>query len=108
MSAFQLFDPLFQVHGFENFAATRPNKSHLWHYTKSKIKTLDNPGQSDILRPLCATNTPTPREVWNCVKDEGWPLGVGDQESAPNHRELLSLRAMVVSVAETAGLDPVR
>jgi hypothetical protein len=47
-------------------------------------------------------------EVWSCTRDEGRSLGVGDQESAPNHRELLSLRAMVVSVAEKAGLDPVR
>jgi hypothetical protein len=29
-------------------------------------------------------------EVWSCVRDEGRPLGVGDQESAPNRRELLS------------------
>ena len=43
-------------------------------------------------------------EVWNCVRDEGWPLEVCDQESASNHRELLSLRAMVVSVAEKAEL----
>ncbi len=47
-------------------------------------------------------------EVWNCVRDEGRPLDAGDQEPAPNHCELLSLRAMVVSVAEKAGLDPVR
>ncbi len=47
-------------------------------------------------------------EVWNCVRDEGRPLDAGDQEPAPNHRELLSLRAMVVSVAEKAGHDPVR
>jgi hypothetical protein len=47
-------------------------------------------------------------EVWNYVRDEGGPLGVGDQEPTPNHRELLSLRAMVVSVAEKAGPDPVR
>jgi hypothetical protein len=49
-------------------------------------------------------NTPNEREVWNCVRDEGGPLGFGDQALIPNHRELLSLRAMVVSVAETAGL----
>jgi hypothetical protein len=48
-------------------------------------------------------NTPTEREVWNYVRDEGGPLGFGDQALIPNHRELLSLRAMVVSVAETAG-----
>jgi len=42
------------------------------------------------------------------VRDEGGPLGASDQESAPNHRELLSSRAMVVSVAEKAGHDSVR
>jgi hypothetical protein len=46
--------------------------------------------------------------VWNCERDEGGPLEVGDQVLASNHRELLSLRAMVVSVAEKAGLDSVR
>ena len=47
-------------------------------------------------------------EVWSCVRDEGWPLGACDQEPASNHRELLSLRAMVVSVAEKTGRDSVR
>ena len=37
------------------------------------------------------------------TRDEGGPLGFGDQASIPNHRELPSLRAMVVSVTETAG-----
>ena len=63
----------------------------------------------DDVRPTpCVSNTPPAMEVWNCVRDEGRPLDAGDQEPAPNHRELLSLRAMVVSVAEKAGLDPVR
>jgi hypothetical protein len=53
-------------------------------------------------------NTLPAMEVWNCVRDEGRPLGACDQESAPNHRELLSLRAIVVSVAEKTGPDPVR
>ncbi len=39
---------------------------------------------------LCVPNTPTAMEVWSYVRDEGRPLGVGDQESAPNHRVLLS------------------
>ena len=37
------------------------------------------------------------------MRDEGRPLGAGDQEPASNHRELLSLRAMVVSVAGKGG-----
>jgi hypothetical protein len=47
-------------------------------------------------------------EVWNCKRDEGWSLGAGDQAQAPNHCELLALRALVVSVAEKAGAKPVR
>jgi transposase len=38
----------------------------------------------------------------------GRPLGGSDQESPSNHCLLLSLRAMVVSEAATAGPDPVR
>jgi hypothetical protein len=41
-------------------------------------------------------------------RDEGGPLEAGDQDQASNHRELPSLRAMVVSVAETMGRDPIR
>jgi transposase len=47
-------------------------------------------------------------QAWCCTRDEGRPLGSGDQEPDPNHRELLSLRAMVVNVAETAEQDSVR
>jgi zinc-finger binding domain of transposase IS66/Transposase C of IS166 homeodomain len=43
-----------------------------------------------VQRSSCATNTSTAMEVWNCVRDEGWPLGIRDQERVPNHRELLS------------------
>ncbi|SDR64233.1 hypothetical protein SAMN05519103_09559 [Rhizobiales bacterium GAS113] len=51
----------------------------------------------------CATNTLTAKEVWSCKRDEGRPLGAGDQERAPNHCELLPLRAVVVSVAGKGG-----
>ncbi|MCP4599082.1 MAG: hypothetical protein GY847_00830 [Proteobacteria bacterium] len=44
----------------------------------------------------------------NYVEDEGGPFGAGDRNSASNHRKLRALRALVVSVAETAGRDPVR
>ncbi len=37
-----------------------------------------------------------------------WPLEAGLQEQASNRLKLLSLRAMVVSVEEKAGPDPVR
>src|SRR5260370_8752597 len=41
----------------------------------------------------------------NCTRDEGRPFGFGDQEPISSHRELLWSKAMVVSVAETPGLD---
>ena len=51
----------------------------------------------------CAANTRTAKEVWSCRRDEGRPLGAGDQERASNHCELLPLRAVVVSVAGKGG-----
>jgi len=46
--------------------------------------------------------------VRNCTKDEGRPFEVGNQVLISSHRKLLWSKAMVVSVAETAGHDPVR
>ncbi len=51
----------------------------------------------------CAANTRTAKEVWSCGRDEGRPLGAGDQAQASNHCELLALRAVVVSVAGKGG-----
>ena len=52
---------------------------------------------------------------WPCVTSIARPYGdtqgpfeVGNQVLISSHRELLSSKAMVVSVAETAGQDPVR
>jgi hypothetical protein len=42
-------------------------------------------------------------DVWSGVRDEGGPLAAGGQEPGANHRELLSSRAMVVSVAKKGG-----
>src|SRR5258708_6110301 len=41
----------------------------------------------------------------NCTRDEGGPFEAGSQVQVSSHRELLSSRAMVVSVAETSGHD---
>ena len=41
--------------------------------------------------------------MWSCRRDEGRPLGAGDQEQAPNRRELLPSRAVVVNVAGKGG-----
>ena len=57
---------------------------------------------------MCAANTRTAKEVWSCRRDEGRPLGAGDQEQASNHCELLPLRAVVVSVAGKGGAGHVR
>ena len=43
------------------------------------------------------------KEVWSCKGDEGRSLQFGDQAQAPNHCELLALRASVVSVAGKGG-----
>jgi hypothetical protein len=44
----------------------------------------------------------------NCTRDEGGPFEFDNQVLTSSHRKLLSSKAMVVSVAETAGQDPVR
>jgi hypothetical protein len=46
--------------------------------------------------------------VRNCTRDEGGPFEAGSQVQVSSHRELLSSRAMVASVAETSGHDPGR
>jgi hypothetical protein len=43
----------------------------------------------------------------NCTRDEGGPFGVGNQVLISSHRKLLRSKAVVVSVAETSGHDPV-
>jgi hypothetical protein len=44
----------------------------------------------------------------NCTRDEGWPFEFGNQVLILSNRKLLSSKAMVVSVAEKSGHDPVR
>ena len=52
--------------------------------------------------------SPSDTAVRNCTRDEGGPFEVGNQVLISSHRKLLLSKAMVVSVAETAGQDPVR
>jgi len=52
--------------------------------------------------------SPVHRAIRNCTRDEGGPFEVGNQVLISSHRKLLLSKAMVVSVAETAGRDPVR
>jgi hypothetical protein len=56
----------------------------------------------------CVTSNAGPHGERNSTRDEGGPFGFDDQESIPSHRKLLWSKAMVVSVAEKAGHDPVR
>jgi hypothetical protein len=51
---------------------------------------------------------PVHTAIRNCTRDEGGPFEVGNQVLISSHRKLLLSKAMVVSVAETAGQDPVR
>jgi hypothetical protein len=44
--------------------------------------------------------------VRNCTRDEGGPFEAGHQGQASNHCKLLSLKAMVVSVAANVGTNP--
>ena len=48
------------------------------------------------------------KKVRCCARDGGRSSGAGRQGQAPNHRKLRRSRAVVVSVAEKAGHDPVR
>jgi hypothetical protein len=42
----------------------------------------------------------------NCTRDEGGPFEVGSQVQTSSYRKPLWSKAMVVSIAETSGLDP--
>ena len=57
---------------------------------------------------LVSRVTPVHTALRNCTRDEGRSFEFGNQVSISSHRKLLSSKAMVVSVAETAGHDPVR
>ena len=59
-------------------------------------------------RPYRERASPVHTAVRNCTRDEGGPFEVDNQVLISSHRKLLWSKAMVVSVAETAGQDPVR
>ena len=56
----------------------------------------------------CVPRTHRRKKVRNCVRDGGRSSGAGRQGQASNHRKLRRSKVGVVSVAEKAGLDPVR
>jgi transposase len=97
----------------------------IWEYAYDLLVSLDKKRAIDFLFLLSRADPPVIssahaeqlfRDVGRIAttppkpgrRDEGGPLGVGDQELAPNRCKLRTLRAAVVSVAGTAGRDPVR
>jgi hypothetical protein len=57
---------------------------------------------------LVSRVTPVHAAMRNCTRDEGGPFEFGNQVLISSHRKLLWSKAMVVSVAEKSGRDPVR
>jgi hypothetical protein len=76
---------------------------HRWRLTKAS-------GDMIVIRYAddSVPRTHRRKEVRNCVRDGGRSSGAGRQGQASNHRKLRRSKAEVVSVAEKAGLDPVR
>jgi len=50
--------------------------------------------------------SPVHTAMRNCTRDEGGPFELGNQVLISNHCKLLSLKAMVVSVAANVGTNP--
>ncbi|KGW80308.1 hypothetical protein Y046_6306 [Burkholderia pseudomallei MSHR2990] len=44
----------------------------------------------EVRRSLCVLEHILKFGVWNCMRDEGGPLGAGDQEPVSNRHKLLS------------------
>jgi hypothetical protein len=57
---------------------------------------------------LVSRVTPVQTAKGNCTRDEGGPFEFGNQVLISSHRKLLWSKAIVVSVAEKLGHDPVR
>jgi hypothetical protein len=55
------------------------------------------------LMGLVSRISPVHTAVCNCTKDEGGPVGIGNQLLISSHRKLLRSKATVVNVAEKAG-----
>ena len=54
---------------------------------------------------LVSRVSPVQTAMRNCTRDEGRSFEVGNQVSISSHRKLLSLKVMVVNVAEKPGQD---
>ena len=78
-----------------------------------RVRMSDRKAGRPVFFPIryaddCVPRTHRRKEVRNCVRDGGRSSGAGRQGQASNHRKLRRSKAGVVSVAEKAGLDPVR
>ena len=74
----------------------------------STLNSLSGSGNRLPLIGSVSRVSPVHTAIRNCTRDEGGPFEVGNQVLISSHRKLLLSKAMVVSVAETAGRDPVR
>ena len=87
--------------------AGRPDRLGLF----AKVRSLDFSSVADLLRHhqrLVSRVSPVQTAMRNCTRDEGRSFGFGNQVLISSHRKLLWSKAMVVSVAEKSGHDPVR
>jgi len=91
--------------------AAPPDSAIISDAGRGRFQRNEEPGRELIPRTALGRVSRTRRlrtTVRNCTRDEGGPFEVGSQVQVSSHRELLSSRAMVVSVAETPGHDPGR
>ena len=90
------------------------------HWAVEQIRVLIAPNSQIVMfitvaidflvqpKGLVSRVTPVHTAMRNSTRDEGGPFEVDNQVLISSHRKLLLSNAMVVSVAETAGRDPVR
>jgi hypothetical protein len=99
---------------FEEFALSlHPEKTRLIEFGRQAADRRDRRGLTGGMMIVRYADDSVPRthrrkKVRNCVRDGGRSSGAGRQGQASNHRKLRRSKAGVVSVAEKAGLDPVR
>jgi hypothetical protein len=67
-----------------------------------------NDNRLDVAIGSVSRVSPVHTAMRNYTRDEGGPFEIDNQVLISSHRKLLSSKAIVVSVAETAGQDPVR
>ena len=82
-----------------------------WYFDDLRRKTAEGPYEAINYHRFADDSVPRThrrKKVRCCARDGGRSSGAGRQGQAPNHRKLRRSRAVVVSVAEKAGHDPVR